>query len=205
MPLSPSNLRAIERLHVRAWPALETAEIDGWLWRRSGGGSNRANSVSTVRFTGDDPEVALDAIEARYRARNAAARVSVYDLSEPAGLTERLKARGYTNNETTVTMVKSAARREMPANVDVSDRPGDDWREVYLGAITENRRVINTERGRSRAKRWPSATIWTILSTGDIPATTTRNRGRGTLWLKQSKPMSATLWTKRSCRSCTTR
>jgi len=145
MLLSPANLRAIERLHVRAWPALETAEIDGWLWRRSGGGSNRANSVSTVRFTGDDPEVALDAIEARYRARNAAARVSVYDLSEPAGLTERLKARGYTNNETTVTMVKSAARREMPANVDVSDRPGDDWREVYLGAITENRRVINAE------------------------------------------------------------
>jgi len=33
----------------------------------------------------------------------------------------------------------------MPANVDVSDRPGDDWREVYLGAITENRRVINAE------------------------------------------------------------
>lgn len=145
MSLSPSSLRAVERLHVRAWPALETADIDGWLWRRSGGGSNRANSVSTVRFTGGDVEAALDAVEARYRARNAPARVCVYDLSEPPGLTESLKARGYRNDETTVTMKKPVARRDAPGNVEVSERPGDAWRGVYLGAITENRRVINAE------------------------------------------------------------
>jgi ribosomal protein S18 acetylase RimI-like enzyme len=143
MLLSPANLRAIERLHVRAWPALETAEIDGWLWRRSGGGSNRANSVSTVRFIGDDVEAALDAIEARYRARNAPARVSVYDLSEPADLNERLQARSYRNDETTLTMMKLVERREAAADVAVTEGPDDDWSEVYLGAITENRRIVN--------------------------------------------------------------
>ena len=39
------DLRRVERLHVRAWRALETAIIHGWLWRYSGGGSQRANSV----------------------------------------------------------------------------------------------------------------------------------------------------------------
>jgi GNAT superfamily N-acetyltransferase len=145
MPATSDEVRAIERLHVRAWPALETAEIGGWLWRRSGGGSNRANSVSTVRFAGADVDAALDAAEARYRARGAPARVSVYDLSEPAGLNERLSARGYRNDETTVTMVKPLARRDPPAGVEISDAPGDDWREIYLGAITENRRAINAE------------------------------------------------------------
>lgn len=143
--VTPEDLRAIERLHVRAWPALETADIDGWLWRRSGGGSNRANSVSTVRFTGTDAEAALDAIEARYRARNAPARVCVYDLSEPPGLTERLKARGYDNNETTLTMTKPLVRRPPRGDVAVSERPNADWLDIYLGAITEDRRIINAE------------------------------------------------------------
>src|SRR3569832_2454002 len=104
MPPTADDLRAIERLHVRAWPALETAEIDGWLWRRSGGGSNRATSVSTVRFTDADPDAALDAIAARYRARNAAAHDNNNNQNKPTNLNERLAARGYINNETTVTM-----------------------------------------------------------------------------------------------------
>lgn len=145
MPISPSSLRAIENLHVRAWPALATGDIDGWLWRRSGGGSNRANSVSTVRFTGADVDAALDTVEARYRAQCAPARVCVYDLSDPAGLNERLKARGYINNETTLTMAKPLVRRAPRDDVAVSEQPGADWLDVYLGAITEDRRVINAE------------------------------------------------------------
>jgi hypothetical protein len=43
----------MERAHVFAWPALRTAVIDGWLWRASGGGSQRANSVSTIDFHGE--------------------------------------------------------------------------------------------------------------------------------------------------------
>jgi GNAT superfamily N-acetyltransferase len=145
LSISADELRAIERLHVRAWPALESAEVDGWLWRRSGGGSNRANSVSTVFFHGRDPEAALDDIEARYRARDAVARVSTYDLTEPTDLPARLEGRGYRNDETTLTMMKPVEPHDAPAGVEVSDRPSDAWHEVYLGAITENRRVINAQ------------------------------------------------------------
>ena len=143
MHVTADAIRAVERLHVRAWPALETADVQGWLWRRSGGGSNRANSVSTVLFQGRDPEAALDDIEARYRARGAMARVSTYDLTQPTDLPARLQTRGYRTDETTLTMMKPVEPHDAPADVDVSERPSDAWLEVYLGAITENRREVN--------------------------------------------------------------
>ena len=54
----------MERAHVHAWPARQATRIDGWLWRYSGGGSQRANSASTVDFTGNDVAASVDAVEA---------------------------------------------------------------------------------------------------------------------------------------------
>src|SRR6476661_2446278 len=100
MQIADDDIRRIERLHVRAWPAFETADIDGWLWRYSGGASQRANSVSTVDFSGGDPAAALDEAEARYRARDAIVRFHTYDLSTPAGIKDLLQQRGYRAGET---------------------------------------------------------------------------------------------------------
>jgi len=143
MLASTDDVRAIERLHVRAWPALATASVRGWLWRYSGGGSQRANSVSTVEFSGDDPAAALDEVEARYRARGAPTRIHTYDLTAPQGLTDLLRARRYGESETTVTMMKPATARELPAGVEIADTGDAAWREVYLAAITESRRATN--------------------------------------------------------------
>jgi N-acetylglutamate synthase len=143
MEIAADDLRRIERLHVRAWPALETAIIHGWLWRYSGGGSQRANSVSTVDFDGGDPSDALDEVEARYRARNAIVRVHTYDLSAPGSLADLLKARGYGSGETTLTMVKAVGPPNPSADVEVTANPNAEWREVYLGAISESRRGVN--------------------------------------------------------------
>jgi GNAT superfamily N-acetyltransferase len=143
MQITADDLRRIERLHVRAWPALETANIHGWLWRYSGGGSRRANSVSTVDFAGNDPANALDEVEARYRARNAIVQVHTYDLSAPAGLADLLQVRGYGSGETTLTMVKAVGPPNPSADVEVAATPSAEWREVYLGAISESRRRVN--------------------------------------------------------------
>jgi N-acetylglutamate synthase len=88
------TLRRLERLHVRAWPASETASIDGWLWRWSGGDSQRANSVSTIDFIGNDMADALDRVEARYRARHSPSQVHTFDLSQPTALPALLTVRG---------------------------------------------------------------------------------------------------------------
>ena len=43
MTVFPSGLLMdIERAAVRGWPAFEQIAVDGWLYRRSGGGSIRA-------------------------------------------------------------------------------------------------------------------------------------------------------------------
>src|SRR5262249_26598064 len=85
-PVSRDELLAIERAAVAAWPALETADIDGWLWRYSGGGSQRANSVSPLRFRGSDVEGAIATAEARYRARGATPMFQICDVNVPVNL-----------------------------------------------------------------------------------------------------------------------
>ena len=144
------TLRRLERLHVRAWPAGETTRIDGWLWRWSGGASQRANSVSTIDFTGDDPAAALDRVEALYRAKASPSRLHTYDLTQPAGLPALLAARGYRAGETTLTLLAIAPPAARPPEVpspepEVSGDPSPEWLDVYMGAITETRRVVNRE------------------------------------------------------------
>lgn len=137
------TLLCLERLHVRAWPAAETERIDGWLWRWSGGGSQRANSVSTIDFIGNDVEDTLDRVEARYRAKGAPSRLHTFDFSQPAGLPPILAVRGYRDGETTLTMMAAASAAMPPSDVDVTSDPTPDWLSVYLEAITESRRAVN--------------------------------------------------------------
>jgi N-acetylglutamate synthase len=152
-PMHTSNetLRRLERLHVRAWPASETARIDGWLWRRSGGGSQRANSVSAIDFNGSDLSATLNQVEERYRAKDAPSQVHTFDLSQPAGLPALLTARGYGAGETTLTMLATAPPPgpsfDPPGarafEVTVADNPVADWLDVYMAAISDSRRTVN--------------------------------------------------------------
>ena len=105
-PVSHDELLAIERAAVAAWPALETADINGWLWRYSGGGSQRANSVSPLHFEGSDIDGALAAVEARYRARGAAAMFQICDVNVPTDLDQRLEQRGYRLQEPCTCLAK---------------------------------------------------------------------------------------------------
>jgi N-acetylglutamate synthase len=143
MQLTAADRIRMERAHVRAWPALRTASVEGWLWRASGGGSQRANSVSTVDFIGNDLPAAIDTIETMYRARGAPTRFQTFDETSPAMLPAALQARNYIPGETTMTMFKRPESIAMPAQVEISDTAGDQWLDVYLGAITESRRAIN--------------------------------------------------------------
>src|SRR5579872_4798229 len=133
--ISSETLRRLEQLHVRAWPASETARIDGWLWRWSGGGSQRANSVSTIDFNGNDIAAALDRVEARYRAKGSPSQLHTFELSRPERLPALLTARRYGTGETTLTMMATApiaALSTDPAHmITVTNDPGPEWMEIY--------------------------------------------------------------------------
>jgi GNAT superfamily N-acetyltransferase len=143
MQITSAERIQMERAHVRAWPALHTASIDGWLWRASGGGSQRANSVSTIDFIGNDLAAAIDDVESRYRALAAPARFHTFDETSPTALPDALRGRNYSAGETTVTMFKRPAPIAAPANVEIQDTAWDEWLDVYMDAITESRRSTN--------------------------------------------------------------
>lgn len=140
MPITRDTLLRIERAGVRAWPAGETASIDGWLWRYTGGGSQRANSVSPLAFTGADPERAIDAAEQRYAARGGKAMFQLTDVAAPADLDQRLARRGYRVQEPCTTLAKVLTAPAMPDGVEIADAPSADWLGNYLAGVTESRR-----------------------------------------------------------------
>ncbi len=135
------RLLAIEGAAVRAWPAGETCDVDGWLWRYSGGGSQRANSVSALHYRGSDVEDTIDKIEHLYRERRAPVRFQVgFPLSEPEDLDARLAARGYVIHDPVTTLVKPVEPVAMPAASVLSDSPSEGWLKVYLSNVSPSRR-----------------------------------------------------------------
>ena len=138
------QLAEIERAAVRSWPALETAEVDGWLWRYASGGSLRANSVAALAFTGSDPDAAISAIERLYEAKGAPCRFTVSEASAPADLDALLASRGYERGEDHVTMAKDIAGStlQLPADVAVAREPTPDWLDIYLAGLSPDRRAV---------------------------------------------------------------
>ena len=140
---SREQLAEIEAAAVRSWPALETADVDGWVWRFASGGSLRANSVSTLSFSGSDADAAVRDAERRYRAKGAPCRFTITEVSQPGDLDARLAAMGYERGEDHATMVKKIASSVYaPADVELSADPAPEWLAVYLSGLTPNRREV---------------------------------------------------------------
>jgi ribosomal protein S18 acetylase RimI-like enzyme len=119
--------------------------VPGWHWRYSGGGSQRANSVSTVDFIGNDPEEAITEAESLYRVKKAVTRFHTFNLTQPIGLDVMLTARSYRKTEATITMVIRIEARSPPADTEQYASAEPRWRDVYLSAVSENRRAVNTQ------------------------------------------------------------
>jgi N-acetylglutamate synthase len=142
--VSRKELAAMEAAAVRSWPAPETADVEGWLWRYASGGSFRANSVSALAFSGRDVEAAVRDVEHRYRAKGAPCRFTITEVSAPADLDVRLAAMGYVQGEPHATMAKEIGRpaTHSPADVEWSAEPTPEWLAVYLSGLTPNRREV---------------------------------------------------------------
>jgi N-acetylglutamate synthase len=152
--ISSEDRLGIERTAVRAWPAVATTDLEGWLWRYSGGGSQRANSVSPLDFAGADVEAAISAAERLYAERGAAAMFQISDVAAPPDLDQRLARRGYRLQEPCTCLAKVLAKDlaktpakavgrggPMPPDIEVAERAGEDWLSVYGTGVTPSRRA----------------------------------------------------------------
>jgi len=145
LPASESvTLLEIERAAVRSWPALETADVGGWLWRFASGGSFRANSVAALGFTGSDPESAVTDVEQRYASRDAPSRFTVSEVSSPADLDDILARRGYERSADHFTLAKDIAASSVspPADVAMTQEPTQAWLDIYLAGLSPDRREV---------------------------------------------------------------
>ena len=141
---SSEILLEIERAAVRSWPALETANVDGWLWRCASGGSFRANSVAALAFTGSDPDATVTDVERRYASRGAPSRFTVSEVSAPGDLDAILARRGYERGADHFTLAKDIAGESVspPADVVMTREPRADWLDIYLAGLSADRRDV---------------------------------------------------------------
>ena len=140
--MSPEDRLELEETAARAWPHRREAVIDGWRVRLSGGGSKRANSVQTLRWSGADAEAAIDQAEGLYRADCQPAIFQVVDISRPDDLDARLERRGYQVVDRTLLMTRRVAGGGVSSGVAMRfDSPPSSWFDVYLSTVTPDRRA----------------------------------------------------------------
>lgn len=126
--LSLDEVRRLEELAFRGWPALESRTIDGWRLRFSGGYTKRANSINALR-----PAMPADveAFEALYRERGLMPAWRLTPLA-PASFAGELAARGYRTIERSLLQVCPLDDRfEADPAVTIHPRPTPAWVEAF--------------------------------------------------------------------------
>jgi len=84
------EVRRLERLSARAWPALEVAPLGGWVLRSSGGATRRLNSAWPRAARTLTADQLLRATIAWYERRDLPPRLQLSPANEPADLADHL-------------------------------------------------------------------------------------------------------------------
>jgi N-acetylglutamate synthase len=128
----------LDDLANRAWPALETWRVGGWLVRASHGVTRRANSVLPMDDV-DDLARAIDEVEEAYLSRGLRPTFQISPASQPRSLVSHLARRGYHEEAETLILVaptehviEACGRGEHPASrVSVHEQPSDEWMSLW--------------------------------------------------------------------------
>lgn len=122
------EVRRLEELAFRGWPALDTRDVGGWRLRLSGGYTKRANSINAL---GPDFSTDIEALEAPYRERGLLPAWRLTPLAPPETET-RLAERGYRAIERSRLQVCPLhALFEVDAEVAISPAPSPAWLEAF--------------------------------------------------------------------------
>jgi ribosomal protein S18 acetylase RimI-like enzyme len=124
---SPDDIPALERRAQRAWPALETVEVAGWVRRFSGGYTKRANSINALGPRSGFTLGLKDQLEAPYRERDMPPIWRLTPLAPPE--TDALLAKaGYRRiDESLVQRASIDSRFILDAEVEIAPVPSADW------------------------------------------------------------------------------
>ena len=126
-----AEVRRLEELAFRGWPALESRDLAGWRQRFSGGYTKRANSINALQLQAEcSPEV-LAALEGPYLGRGLMPAWRLTPLAPPA-IRPLLAGRGYRTIEHSLLQVCPLHTGfAADAEVRISPRPSPDWIEAF--------------------------------------------------------------------------
>ena len=103
-PDKPAEIRRLEELAFRGWPALESRDLAGWRQRFSRGYTKRANSINSLGIDARcEPEI-VSALESPYLALGQTPAWRLTPLAPPA-IAPLLAARGYRTIERSLVKV----------------------------------------------------------------------------------------------------
>lgn len=132
--LAPDALWRLEERALNAWPALQTAHVDGWLLRFAEGFTKRANSACAL--PGAAPLAAvLPEIEARYRARGLPCCIRLTPFA-PAGSASALASRDWRIIDETLIQVATigAASPSALPELELASVPSPAWIDGFADA-----------------------------------------------------------------------
>ena len=98
------QVRRLEELAFRGWPALEARDSAGWRLRFAGGYTKRANSINALGPDAQTDPATLQSLEAAYRERGQSPVWRLSPLAPPA-MDDILAARGYRTIERSLLQV----------------------------------------------------------------------------------------------------
>lgn len=121
------DIRALEARAFRAWPALETRAMQGWVQRLSGGYTKRANSINALEPNGALTGDLKAALEAPYREHGLPPVWRLTPLA-PAGTDALLAEAGYRRIDESLVQRATLDDRFPPdPEVRIEPAPADDW------------------------------------------------------------------------------
>lgn len=127
----------IDNLMNRGWPAADSTELDGWVVRRAGGVTMRANSVLPASAPYDLAR-ALDYVENLYLAHGITPSFQIGPAAQPTDLDAHLEARGYQLRTPTLVQYAEipdvlAVLPEVSRGVNISTVPDVGWMDFWWG------------------------------------------------------------------------
>lgn len=130
MPISNAEIRHLEEIGVRTWPARIIAPHFGWLVSIDRGVTRRANSVLPAEWTGESPvDELIDAIELKYRREGLDPCFKLTRASRPADLDRHLHRRGYLpeGHSDVLTAAVSGVDHRPVKPAELTAEPTPDW------------------------------------------------------------------------------
>lgn len=123
------NIRLLEHVTNRAWPALEILEYDGWTLRFANGYTGRANSINPLDGSTLPLAEKIAFCENWYAERHLPANYRLNDAMQPADLDAVLAERGYERSKESLVMTADlqSLSHSIDKNFSFERSVADDW------------------------------------------------------------------------------